>query len=212
MDRLAIINHFVDILQAEDYLEIGVFTGYTLDGCKAKNKIGVDPNLGHYMGTVPAFPTTSDNFFSQLQEGTKFDIIFIDGLHEAPQVKQDIENALKVLKPNGVIICHDMNPPEYQHTTTGIQGCWTGDCYRAILSYRGKCPFLFHTVDTDWGVGIITRPQILFQGSEDFDITTGPIGEFDYDRALSDWEYFSSNRTELMSIISVETFKNQYHA
>jgi predicted O-methyltransferase YrrM len=39
----------------------------------------------------------------------KFDFIFIDGGHEYHIVKKDTENALKMLKQNGIILWHDYN-------------------------------------------------------------------------------------------------------
>lgn len=198
MDRLDIINFFVHKIKAESYLEIGVFTGYTLDGCKVKNKIGVDPSLEHYRGSQKTFPYTSDEFFAKLNPSVKFDIIFIDGLHDAWQVKKDLENALFHLSPKGVIIMHDMNPPLMNHTTTGIDGCWTGDCYKAILAYAGQTPFEFYTIDTDWGVGIV-KPIVSGLTSSEL-----PVEAFQM--ASRDWEFFDANRKKLMNIISVEEF------
>ena len=54
-----------------------------------RKKIEVDPNSG---GT---HKMTSDDFFRDNKE--KFDLIFIDGLHETNQVDRDIENSLKFI-------------------------------------------------------------------------------------------------------------------
>ena len=40
----------------------------------------------------------------------KFDIIFIDGLHEYDQVKKDIVNSLKFIDEKGFILIHDLLP------------------------------------------------------------------------------------------------------
>lgn len=40
-------------------------------------------------------------------EGAQFDVVWIDGDHEAPAVTHDVEWALKLLKPTGVLACHD---------------------------------------------------------------------------------------------------------
>jgi predicted O-methyltransferase YrrM len=51
------------------------------------------------------YKNTSDNFFENNQNF--FDIIYIDGLHKYHQVKKDLNNALKFLKKDGIIICDD---------------------------------------------------------------------------------------------------------
>ncbi len=72
---------------------------------KIEKKIGVDPVSG---GTIR---DTSDNFFKK--NNKKFDIIFIDGLHEYDQVKKDINNSLLFLNDNGVIFLHDCMPMRF---------------------------------------------------------------------------------------------------
>lgn len=51
----------------------------------------------------------SDNFFKKYPT-KKYDIIFIDGLHESEQVSKDIHNSVNALNERGVIIIHDYNP------------------------------------------------------------------------------------------------------
>ena len=51
------------------------------------------------------YKITSDIFFDNNQNF--FDIIYIDGLHKYYQVKKDLNNALKYLKEDGIIICDD---------------------------------------------------------------------------------------------------------
>ncbi len=204
MNRLDIINHFVEKYNYIDYCEIGIFTGFTLNGCKAKNKIGIDPECQHYQGTEETLCQTSDIFFRNLPEDKKFQIIFIDGLHEAAQVYRDIHNSLKHLSGNGTIILHDMNPPLFQHTTTGIDGNWTGDTYKAILRFQGeRFPgnYKYSTVDTDWGVGILHKTKGLNENKNDRN---------SYYKAMEDWDFFTQNRNSLLNVISVEQFKQIY--
>ena len=105
MNRTDIINAIARKIKAKSYLEIGVDNGINFASIKCDRKVGVDPNP-----RMPGIhPMTSDTFFAQNDE--TFDLIFIDGLHIFEQVYRDIENALKVLNPNGYIICHDTNPP-----------------------------------------------------------------------------------------------------
>ena len=40
-------------------------------------------------------------------EGTRFGLVFIDGDHSAEAVREDVALALTVLRPGGVLACHD---------------------------------------------------------------------------------------------------------
>ena len=70
----------------KSYLEIGCFDDEVFSKIEIESKVGVDPEKG---GTIR---DTSDNFFKFNK--TKFDIIFLDGLHHYHQVKKDIKNSL----------------------------------------------------------------------------------------------------------------------
>ena len=94
-------------------MEIGVETGYTFNNVQMQNKIGVDPS--------PQFESeklvlkTSDDFFENLDPSTntKFDIIFIDGLHQCEQVAKDVNNSIRFLNENGKILLDDIIPLNY---------------------------------------------------------------------------------------------------
>ena len=124
--RFDIINNAIKIKKYKNYLEIGCFENENFDKINIESKTGVDPVSG---GTVR---DTSDNFF--LKNQIFYDIIFIDGLHIYNQVRKDIANSLKFLKPNGIIILHDclplkirdqMVPRSHEH--------WNGDTWKALV-------------------------------------------------------------------------------
>jgi len=104
---------------------------------------------------------TSDKFFSTLDRN--YDLIFIDGLHEAEQVKRDIHNALEHLASGGVNVMHDCNPrnekeqqvPQPQRRMKA----WTGNVWRAFVYYRRRPDLEMYVVNTNNGVGIIRRGQ-----------------------------------------------------
>jgi predicted O-methyltransferase YrrM len=54
---------------------------------------------------VNSFKGTSDEFFAENEE--TFDFIYIDGDHTSQQVLKDAENALKILRPNGILAFDD---------------------------------------------------------------------------------------------------------
>ena len=101
-NRIALINLLLKNFNNPSYLEIGCNKNKLFDSIYVEDKIGVDPIAG---GNVRL---TSDDFLNKMKK--KFDLIFIDGLHEYHQVRRDFENAHKVLKPNGYILLHDMHP------------------------------------------------------------------------------------------------------
>jgi len=112
------------------YLEIGSFEGisayfiykffknkdiHCVDTWIGSNEHGDDTNFkdveykfDHNLENVKnlhKYKITSDVFFNNNK--IFFDIIYIDGLHRYYQVKKDLNNALKCLKEDGIIICDD---------------------------------------------------------------------------------------------------------
>ena len=124
--RFDIINKIIKKKKFESYLEIGCQSDVNFSKIIIKNKIGVDPQSGgtHRM--------TSDDFFKQNK--STFDLIFIDGLHVYEQVLKDIENSLKVLNDNGVILIHDCLPAKIWHQTIPqTHSSWNGDVWKSIV-------------------------------------------------------------------------------
>jgi hypothetical protein len=148
--RYEIIQETINRKNYKSYLEIGcdqdeLFSKITID-----KKIGVDPASG---GTVR---DTSDNFFKKNNE--KFDIIFIDGLHEYDQVKKDINNSLIFLNDNGVIFLHDCMPMRFIYQAVPrATGLWNGDVWKNIVESRTKSEIDTYVVHADHGIGMILK-------------------------------------------------------
>jgi len=111
------------------YLEIGSWEGssalYILNNYKTKKVYCVDVwdkdknneelykknfknflhNMEEFKDKYLYFKERSDDFFINNKE--YFDIIYVDGSHEAFQVDKDINNAWKFLNNNGIMICDD---------------------------------------------------------------------------------------------------------
>ena len=132
------------------YLEIGtcddlVFNDIPLN---IENKIGVDPEKG---GTLRM---TSDEFFSENKQ--KFDVIFIDGLHEYAQCKKDLLNSIKYLNHNGVILMHDCLPRNsFEEAVPRKQSVWNGDVWKVIAEVNNSLGLDYVIANIDRGVGII---------------------------------------------------------
>jgi len=226
MHRWDIINHFIQKKNYKSYLEIGYFKGWSFDNVKCEDKTAVDPNpsklpkmesapyltiIGH-SDSDKIYKLTSDDFFAEYAFvggiKNKWDLIFIDGLHEASQVKKDIMNSLEHLSPNGTIILHDCNPPTLAHSTTGdAGGNWNGDVYKAWITFRFQYPeYETYTVDTDWGCGVIESP--VNEISDTY--IDGLFKGEDIRKYIESWDLFDQNRKDLLGLISVEQFKENH--
>lgn len=150
--RFDLINYYIKKYNFKSFLEIGVFEGETQRTVVCEKKISVDPDKN----TNPTCLLTSDEFFKIFTD--KFDIIFIDGLHEYSQVDRDIKNSLNHLNIGGVIIMHDCHPIDeacQRHSLTYPGGEWTGDCWKAYVKNRAELPYEMYVWDNDWGCGVI---------------------------------------------------------
>lgn len=148
MIRGDLIDLLVERLGATRYLEIGVNEGVTFDRIRCPIRVGVDP--GSSKATVHA---TSDHYFERLiAESTRFDLVFVDGLHTEEQVVRDVENALAHLSDGGAVVVHDCNPP----TETYTHPARCGSVYRGWIELRRRYPDLLSVVvDIDLGCGVL---------------------------------------------------------
>lgn len=202
--RWDIINYLIEQNKYINYLEIGVNDALCIRKVKALHKDGIDPYPGSEVGggVYPEinYPISSDEFFELLKgHNIQYDLIFIDGLHHSEQVDKDIKNSLNHLQPNGTIVLHDCNPPEYDiQVVPRKTGIWNGDVWKSIVKVRCTNPNLsISTVDADWGVGVL-------QFGEQELYTKASL------KQSLDYFYFDKNREDLLHIISVEEFYNQY--
>jgi hypothetical protein len=129
-------------------------------------------------GNARYFEVTSDQFFREQQELLRrdgIDVAFVDGLHTFQQCYQDIVNCLEYLNEGGFVVVHDVNPPNAAcESPVGASqqevldkaakgeipdwtGAWTGDVWKAITLLRTRNDLQVFTLDSDWGIGIITK-------------------------------------------------------
>jgi hypothetical protein len=143
--RHLVINHVSN--PDDTYLEIGVETGYTFNNVHFLNKTGVDP-LPHFESEHLVVKTSDDYFLQNINtennKNTKFDIVFIDGLHQSEQVAKDINNSIKFLNENGKVLLDDIIPLNYDEqlkvplkheVRNGILKTfvpWTGDVWKTL--------------------------------------------------------------------------------
>lgn len=148
-NRIALVNLLISLKGHNcKYLEIGCDDNELFDAVFCQHKIGVDPKRGgsHRM--------TSDEFFQQ--NNTKFDVVFIDGLHEYEQVRQDAINALNTTNDGAWIAFHDFLPRDWreQHVPR-LRGSWTGDCWKLAVELSQTEGIDFKIININHGVGVI---------------------------------------------------------
>lgn len=201
MQRKEIIQKLINETNAKSYVEIGLGDGKLFQEIECQKKYGIDPQYEDYVfnkGTQcdiePTHKMTSDEFFKQNEE--KFDIIFIDGMHDQHYVERDINNSLKVLNDKGFIVCHDINPTSKKmQKVPRRQNEWTGNCWKAWVKIRSRNPNInMCVVDTDYGCGIIKKGKQELLDLEGLKIT---------------WYNFKRNRKKWLNLISVEEFLNK---
>jgi len=156
------INEIIQEKNYKNYLEVGVANGANFHRIRCEQKTGCDPTLPDSFtdrGGSILFKGTSDEFFAQLDEGTKYDIIFIDGFHEADQVERDILNSWTFLKKTGTIILHDVLPyTKEMQEVPRKQSQWTGDVWRAYQGFKETYPKIkCIDIEEKYGLGTIIK-------------------------------------------------------
>jgi len=190
MKRTDLLNHLAIKYDLQNYLEIGVqVKSQNFDKIVCQLKVCVDPDPM----AKATFQMTSDEFFdAQIPLTPKFDLIFIDGLHEAQQVEKDFHNALKILSKTGFIVLHDCNPELEVHTIVPrpkARGHWNGDVYKFAVRILHAM-----TVNIDNGC-------LVYRNSPNTVILNHDVT----------WEYFDKNRRTLLNLTSWHDFVTRSH-
>lgn len=185
-NRITIIQNIIDRNKFNSYLEIGCYNDDCFSKINVTKKVGVDPLVG---GNVRM---SSDDFFNINKE--KFDCIFIDGLHTYEQVKKDINNSLKYVNDNGVILVHDCLPESiFEQAVPRSKRRFKGDTWKAIVEMRTRKNIDTYTCVVDEGLGVILK-------RENHNLLNININDF---KKLSFKDYYYNNLS-YMNLISVK--------
>ncbi len=189
MLRYEILNAIAERIGARRYLEIGVQDGIAFRAVDVPRKVGVDPDPR----TPATFHQTSDEFFRTLPDTDPgFDLVFVDGLHTAEQVRKDIANAIRRLRPGGAVVAHDCSPPTAEYVS--LLRC--GTTYRGFVMARADHPDVYAAVvDSDLGCGIF-----LTGGWAPVPVSP-PLG------APHSFEELDASRKTWLNLISVDEFR-----
>ena len=141
IERHTIINDCIIKENKQSYLEIGVEYGITFNKINCNKKVGVDPDPK--IEDIRIIKKTSDNYFCE-KSAEKFDIIFIDGMHQVEYVINDFNNSIDNLSDNGIIFIDDILPgnekeqfkipenPIYENGILKYSSSWTGDVWKFV--------------------------------------------------------------------------------
>lgn len=162
------INKILSTFENSRYLEVGVFKGGTFFGVEAARKVAVDPK---FQFPIPQnrnesrfHEVYSDVFFESLDSETRFDVIFLDGLHTFEQTFRDFCNSLRHIQSGSVIILDDTVPNDpYSAHRDQIQAVkareesgnrsrsWHGDTFKVVLAIHDYFPWLSYATVMDDG-------------------------------------------------------------
>ena len=192
-----VINYFIEKHNYNSYLEIGASSGNTYKKIVGVDiKHGVDPIRHH--GCRITHNMVSDRFFRLLDTNIKYDVIYVDGLHESHQVDRDLINALKHLSENGMIFLDDIAPVNHEwQVTPRIKRTvgWNGDVWKSYIKLRCTRPDLsmiaFWPDETTH-----SRMSIIRYGTQE--TIKDPIEQ------CLNYEYFDQNRERLLNIIPLK--------
>jgi len=219
LERVDVVQAILDRRRRGAYLEIGVKTGDTFLRIKARRKLAVDPALRislqrklYWLRRNPwnvfnrYYEVTSDAFFARrkaLMVGPLLDVVFVDGLHTYSQSLRDIENSLRVLKADGVIVVDDCNPGSKAAALPANSpdevarlnlpdwtGAWCGDVWKTIAHLRAtRSDLRVSVLEAAYGLGLITRGA--------------PESRLDLDPAIIEslpYEHFATHREQTLNL------------
>ena len=145
-------------------MEIGVCDGNNFNQVNCLNKFGIDPEPSKECFGKNIYLMTSNEYFQYISihnSNILFDLIFIDGSKLEEQVDLDLQNSLKYLSNNGMILIKNCNPPNKTHQRkqllyNGIFLQWNGTLWKSYAKLRMNNPNLnMKVINCEWGLGII---------------------------------------------------------
>ncbi len=213
MNRIDVVRQALNGRDKPVYLEIGVSKGRAFRQISAEEKIAVDPAFrlsersrrfaDEKARTTHYFEKTSDAFFENEAEflaQRNIDVALIDGLHTYGQVVRDVENTLRYMKDDGVIVLHDCNPrtasigfpaDSYEDFVAknpwwSVMFGWSGDVWKAMVQLRStRDDLLIAVLNCDFGVGVVRKglPESRLSYSEE------SVAALDYEDLAADRQH-----------------------
>ena len=220
INKTDIINYLGKINSYSTYLEIATETtgfkyAYVSESIFPEKKRILyntkddysDGQPAHYISTE----LTGEKCLRTIIDSSQtFDVVFVDPYHSYDASLINLQLGYQLVKPDGIMVVHDCNPPDEHLTSPESRGgAWCGLTYQAFIDFVRKRPELeYCVVDTDYGVGLVFRtagnlPKLYSRLPERSNVA---------DSNFRDWKVFSSCRKEFLRLISVNQFKKIFVA
>ncbi len=129
----------------------------------------------------------------------RYDIIFVDSFHTYDCSRRDLELALTLLAPEGILVVHDCRPTSPETAAPAFRrGQWVGVTYLAFLDLMRERPELdYCVVDMDHGCGVVWRQAEAAPQAD-----RGRLETCDY----HDWPTYFANQDELLRLVGIDGF------
>jgi Methyltransferase domain len=153
VSRLDVVQSCLDLFESPKYLEIGVWKAKTFGPAVAGHKVAVDPDFPEgvvdrmlQQPNAEMHEVTSDKYFGTLDKTTKFDVIYLDGLHTFEQTLRDLLNSVMFIHDHSLIVIDDVYPDTYHGSLANMHHArllrrahgiettnWMGDVYKLVF-------------------------------------------------------------------------------
>jgi hypothetical protein len=217
MQRYELINSLALLNKATTYLEVGVEAGVTFSNVNILDKTAVDPifrfDTKNSVGNF--FEMTSDDFFHHaITNGSKFDFIFLDGLHQWEFALRDFINATLLSHKKTIVVIDDVLPTDFFSQLRSQSDCvkfknnfnhkdknWMGDVYKILPLID-----LLFTQWTFWTLKINHGQTILFQNPRKAPLLVDPnlsssFEDILYDKIPYNFSSFDDLYSNLISLL-----------
>lgn len=156
MDKAYLISQIAELTARKRYLELGLYDFSNLAEIAkvVESVVGVECKIWtrRIIENARIFEMTTDEFFAQNTE--KFDLIFIDADHCYDSVLKDLNNSLQCITDDGIILMHDTDPMDIEHTADG----YCSNSYLIHDYLQGRSDLMYVTLPIeDAGITIVAR-------------------------------------------------------
>ena len=162
-DHPFILEHFASWIKPERYLEIGVRNGRVLkkimNYCNECYAVDIKFLTKDFTSNVKLFETSSDDFFLNLDNNIKFDMVFIDGDHNKEQVYKDFVNVEDKVIDDGFVFFHD----SYPYSEIMLQPGLSGDCWEAVKKIKKNFISSWEIVTLPFNPGLTIMKKIKLE-------------------------------------------------
>lgn len=214
-----ILNYLIFRHNYKTYLEIGLDNpAATYVDIMAENKESCDPYINVEITPIISkyltYHMKSDDMFANMEPDKKYDLIFVDGLHDGKQVVRDVINSIKHINNNGLVVVHDCLPKKdywteqvfnkdnpKRHLGNGVfDGTWCGTTWTALPVLK-KIGVKFETLDVEYGLGVFRCQDV-----SNIEYNDDMFFDTKYEDVFSNADTLKNT----LNIIDEETFLNKY--